>query len=323
MAGRIQTRRKNHSIFTPAGRKYVCRRIWMNRYMYLMILPIVAYFVIIRYIPMWYLRIAFYDYKLLKGFAGSKFVGFKHFANFINSMNFTQLVGNTVLLNIMSLVFSFPFPIIFALFLNEIKNTKFRKVVQTISYLPHFLSTVIIVSMLNTLLSVQTGAVNAAFRAVGLETIYFMGDPHWFRPLYILSGIWQGTGWGSIIYMAALSAVDPQLHEAAMVDGATRFQRLLHIDLPAIVPTITITLILRFGSIMGIGFDKAFLMQNDTNLAASEVISTYVYKVGLTSSNNMNYSYSTAIGLFNSVINLIMISLVNFTSNRINGSGLW
>ena len=285
-----------------------------------MILPIVAYFVIIRYIPMWYLRIAFYDYKLLKGFAGSKFVGFKHFANFINSMNFTQLVGNTVLLNIMSLVFSFPFPIIFALFLNEIKNTKFRKAVQTISYLPHFLSTVIIVSMLNTLLSVQTGAVNAAFRAVGLETIYFMGDPHWFRPLYILSGIWQGTGWGAIIYISALSGVNPELYEAAIADGAGRFRQMWHVSLPGIRETIVILLIMRIGQMMSIGFEKPFLMQNSLNLNVSEVISTYVYKLGLQRSD---YSRSTSIGLFNSVISLILVMIANFTSRRLSETSLF
>lgn len=308
------------TLFSPSGRRYIGRQLWRNRYIYLMILPVVAYFVIIRYIPMGYLSIAFYDYKLLRGFAGSKFVGWKHFAGFINGMNFSQIVGNTLILNLMSLAFAFPFPILFALFLNEIGNRKFKRVVQTISYLPHFLSTVIIVSLLNTLLSVQTGPVNACLRSMGLDTVYFMGEPGWFRPIYILSGIWQGTGWGAIIYISALSGINPELYEAARADGAGRFRQMWHVSLPGIRETIVIMLIMRIGQMMSIGFEKPFLMQNSLNMSVSEVLSTYVYKLGL---QQNNYSRSTAIGLFNSIISLILVLIANFVSRKLSDTSLF
>lgn len=311
---------KSHSLFTADGRKYVARKLWSNRYIYLMILPVLAYFIIIRYIPMGYLSIAFYDYKLLRGFAGSKFVGWKHFIQFIDGMNFTQIVGNTLSLNLLSLLFSFPFPILFALFLNEIKNSKFRRIVQTISYLPHFLSTVIIVSLLQTLLSTQTGIVNGFLKSIGMEAIYFMGDPEWFRPIYILSGIWQGTGWGAIIYISALSGINQELYEAAYADGAGRFRQMWHVSLPGLRETIVIMLIMRIGQMMTIGFEKPFLMQNALNLSASEVISTYVYKLGL---QQNSYSRATAIGLFNSVISLILVLIANYTSRKLSETSLF
>ena len=311
---------KSHSLFTADGRKYVARKLWSNRYIYLMILPVLAYFIIIRYIPMGYLSIAFYDYKLLRGFAGSKFVGWKHFIQFIDGMNFTQIVGNTLSLNLLSLLFSFPFPIIFALFLNEIKNSKFRRIVQTISYLPHFLSTVIIVSLLQTLLSTQTGIVNGFLKSIGMEAVYFMGDPGWFRPIYILSGIWQGTGWGAIIYISALSGINQELYEAAYADGAGRFRQMWHVSLPGLRETIVIMLIMRIGQMMTIGFEKPFLMQNALNLSASEVISTYVYKLGL---QQNSYSRATAIGLFNSVISLVLVLIANYTSRKLSETSLF
>lgn len=314
------SRRKSHSLLTEEGRKYVGRKIWSNRYMYLMILPVVAYFIIIRYVPMGYLSIAFYDFKLLRGFAGSKFVGLKHFQQFIDGMNFTQIVGNTLSLNLMSLLFSFPFPIIFALFLNEIKNSKFKRVVQTISYLPHFLSTVIVVSLIQTLLSTQTGIVNGVLKGMGLGSVYFLGDPGWFRPIYILSGIWQGTGWGAIIYISALSGVNQELYEAAYADGAGRFRQMWHVSLPGIRETIVIMLIMRIGQMMTIGFEKPFLMQNALNISTSEVISTYVYKLGL---QQNSYSRATAIGLFNSIISLILVLIANYTSRQLSETSLF
>lgn len=316
----IHAKRPRQSLLSSEGRRYVGRKIWKNRYIYLMTLPIIAYFILIRYVPMYWLRIAFYDYKLLRGSAGSKFVGLKHFQQFVTGMSFGQLISNTLSLNLLSLLFSFPFPIIFALFLNEIGSQKFKRTVQTISYLPHFLSTVVIVSMLNTLLSVQTGAVNGALRSMGLGTVYFMGEPAWFQPIYILSGIWQGTGWGAIIYISALSGINPELYEAARADGAGRFRQMWHVSLPGIRETIVIMLIMRVGQMMNIGFEKPFLMQNALNISKSEVISTYVYKLGL---QRNDYSRSTAIGLFNAVISLALVLIANFTSRKLSDTSLF
>lgn len=316
----VGAKRPNHSLLTPEGRRYVGRKIWKNRFIYLMILPIIAYFIVIRYVPMYWLRIAFYDYKLLRGFSGSRFVGLKHFQQFVTGLNFSQVVGNTVILNLESMLFTFPLPIVFALFLNEIRNQKFKRTVQTISYLPHFLSTVVVVSMMNTLLSVQTGAVNAALRGLGLNTVYFMGEPGWFRPLSIISGVWQGTGWNAIIYISALAGINPELYEAARADGAGRFRQMWHVSLPGIRETIVILLIMRVGSIMNLGFEKPFLMQNALNISKSEVISTYVYKLGL---QRNDYSRSTAIGLFNAVISLLLVLMANFTSRKLSDSSLF
>ncbi len=266
-------------------------------------------------------QIAFRNFKAAEGIWGSEWVGVEQFAKFFGSVYFGRTVGNTIFLSLYSLVVGFPMPILFALLLNSVRSKKWRGWIENVTYMPHFISTVVMVGILARVFDVNTGIVHNIMKMFGgrLENDMFIGDAN-FRNLYIWSGVWQGTGWGSIIYMAALSAVDPQLHEAATVDGASRWSRVWHVDLPAIIPTITITLILRCGSIMSIGFDKAFLMQNDTNMAASEVISTYVYKVGLKADSGMQYSYSTAINMFNSVINLATISVVNYISNRITRS---
>ena len=269
-------------------------------------------------------QIAFRNYTPSDGIWGSKFVGLAHFKKFFDSVYFERTVGNTVILSLYSLIVGFPIPIIFALLLNSVRSKKWKSAIENVTYMPHFISTVVMVGIMMRVFDFYTGIMHNIVVALGgtWNLHMFTGDPN-FRHLYIWSGVWQGTGWSSIIYMAALSGVDPQLHEAAIVDGASRWKRTLYVDLPTIIPTITITLILRFGSIMSIGFDKAFLMQNDTNMNASEVISTYVYKVGLKADSGMQFSYSTAINMFNSVINLGAISLVNYISNRINGSGMW
>ena len=290
--------------------------------MYVFLIIPLVWLIIYKYAPMYGAQIAFRKYKPAQGIWGSRWVGFDNFVKFFESVYFSRTVGNTLLLSLYSLAVGFPLPIVFALLLNSVRSKRWRGWIENVTYMPHFISTVVLVGIMFRVFDVHTGLVHNLARSVGLNFTndLFIGDGN-FRNLYIWSGVWQGTGWGSIIYMAALSAVDPQLHEAAVMDGASRWKRLWHIDLPAIIPTITITLILRCGSIMSIGFDKAFLMQNDTNLAASEVISTYVYKVGL--KDSLNYSYSSAINLFNSVVNLLTISLVNFITNKINGSGLW
>ncbi len=290
------------------------------RFIYLMILPVVLYFLIVRYWAMGWISIAFYDYKLLRGFAGSNFVGLKHFASFIGGMNFTGLMRNTLLLNLLSLLFSFPIPIIFALFLNEIRAPLQKKAVQTISYLPHFLSTVVIVSMMNTMLSVQTGVVNNVLKSLTASPIYFLGEPAWFRPIYILSGIWQETGWGAIIYISALTGISQELYEAARVDGAGRFRQMWHVSLPGIRETIVIMLILRIGNMLTIGFEKPFLLQNPLNISVSEVLSTYTYKIGL---QRNNYSLSTAIGLFNSFISLLLVVTANTFTRKLTDTSLF
>ena len=306
-------------------RQSVWKRARANWQMYLFLLLPVAWLLIFKYWPMYGAQIAFRNYKVAKGITGSDWVGLKWFVKFFNSVYFSTVVGNTLKLSLYSMLVGFPLPIFFALLLNSVRNKHWRSAVENVTYMPYFISAVVLVGIMKRVFDTNSGLFsNILLQLTGnkLETDLFRGNLN-FINLYVWSGVWQGTGWGSIIYMAALSNVDPQQHEAATIDGASRWQRLLHVDLPAIIPTITITLILRCGSIMSIGFDKVYLMQNDTNLAASEVIATYVYKVGLTAQGGANFSYSTAIGLFNSVINLVMISLVNFISNRINGSGLW
>ncbi|MBR4236655.1 MAG: sugar ABC transporter permease [Clostridia bacterium] len=292
--------------------------------MYLFLLLPVVWLLIFKYWPMYGAIIAFKNYRPADGIFGSEFVGLYNFQKFFKSVYFERTVVNTLALSLYSLVVGFPIPIIFALLLNSVRSKTWRGWIENVTYMPHFISTVVMVGIMMRVFDVYTGLVHNVLEIFGIRwtTDMFIGDKN-FRNLYIWSGVWQGTGWGSIIYMAALSAVDPQLHEAAIVDGASRWKRVWNIDLPAIIPTITITLILRFGSIMSIGFDKVFLMQNDTNIAAAEVISTYVYKVGLKADSGMQFSYSTAINMFNSIINLIAISTVNAISNRINGSGMW
>ncbi|MBO4297326.1 MAG: sugar ABC transporter permease [Clostridia bacterium] len=306
-------------------KKTIWKRAAENWQMYLFLLLPLVWLFIFKYWPMYGAQIAFRNYKVAMGITGSPWVGFAQFEKFFRSVYFKRVVGNTLFLSLYSMIVGFPLPILFALLLNSVRSKRWRSAVENVTYMPYFISAVVLVGILKRVFDLNSGLFsNILMQLTGskMETDLFRGNVN-FQNLYVWSGVWQGTGWGSIIYMAALSNVDPEQHEAATIDGASRWQRLIHVDLPAIVPTITITLILRCGSLMSIGFDKAFLMQNDTNLAASEVISTYVYKVGLTASGGNNFSYSTAIGLFNSVINLIMISLVNFVSNRINGSGLW
>lgn len=301
-------------------RDRVLRKLWKTRYVYLMLLPVVLYFALFKYWPMYWLRMAFYDFKILRGFDGSKFVGAKHFVRFFDSTDFWMLLNNTLKINFSVLVFVFPVPILFALLLNEIRNPSFKKTIQTVSYLPYFISTMIVVTMLNTLLSPSMGIVNRIIKALGGEAVYFMGSEKYFRPVYILSAIWQNTGWSAIVYLCALTSIDPSLYEAAIVDGAGRLRQVWHITLPGIRSTIVIMFILQLGKIMNVGFEKVYLMQNDLNLGASEVISTYLYKTGII---NANYSYSTAIGLFNSVINFAMILLSNTISRKAGDVSLW
>lgn len=310
-------------IRTPGSRRLLAiraRRCWQ---LYLFLLLPVVYLIVFKYVPMVGIQIAFRQYAPRLGIWGSKWVGLDQFEKFFNSYQFERVFFNTLKLSLYSLLAGFPLPILLALCLNSVRSRRYRSVVENVTYMPYFISTVVIVGILNQVFNTRIGLFAMAYRAmIGPDVPDLLASASAFPHMYVWSGIWQETGWGTVIYMAALAGVDPEQHEAAVIDGASRFQRLLHVDFPAILPTITITLILRCGQLMGIGFDKVYLMQNDLNLRASEVISTYVYKVGLSASGG-DYSYATAIGLFNSVINLLMIALVNFISRRVSDTSLW
>ena len=301
----------------------ILHQYWKHKELFLLLLPVIAYFVVFHYVPMYGVLIAFEDFLPRSGILGSEWVGLQNFQKMFSGLYFWPVFRNTLIISFLKLIVAFPMPIILALLLNEVSCGWFKKSVQTITYLPHFIGWVVLAGIVQQVLSPSTGVLNYVITALGGEPIFFMGSTKWFRPVVVLSSIWRNCGWDSIIYMAALSSVDPEQHEAATIDGASRVGRMRYIDLPTIIPTIAITLILRCGSIMNIGFDKAFLMQNDTNLVASEVISTYVYKVGLTAQGGNNFSYATAIGLFNSVVNLAIILFVNKVANKVSGSGLW
>jgi len=310
--------RSKHSGLS-SGRKLL-RSICRNWVLYVFLIPTLIYIATFHYAPMYGLQIAFKNFKLSKGIVGSDWAGIKWFERFFNTPRFWDILKNTIGLSLYSLAVSFPLPVVLALVLNNLKNQKFKKFAQTITYMPHFISTVVLVGMMSVLFSPTSGLVNTVLGWFGVDSIYFMGEPKYFSHMYVWSGVWQSMGWGSIIYMAALAGIDPTLHEAAMIDGANKFQRVLHIDLPALVPTMSILLIMNFGKVMSVGYEKVYLMQNDLNSSVSEVISTYVYKMGLI---NQQFSYSTAIGLFNNVINFALVLIMNKVIKKMTGSGLW
>ncbi|PFA22088.1 sugar ABC transporter permease [Bacillus cereus] len=287
--------------------------------LYLLIFPVIAYFIVFHYVPMYGVQIAFKDFIATLGIWDSPWVGMKHFERFFNSYYFWRLIKNTLIIGIYTLAVAFPIPIIIALMLNEVRNSKFKKFVQTVIYAPHFLSTVVVVGMLILFLK-PDGLINQIIILVGGKPIAFMSEPSWFKTLYVFSDVWQTMGWSSIIYLSALTAVDYSLHESAMIDGASRFQRIWHINIPTIMPTIIILFILNAGSVMSVGFEKVFLMQNTLNMSTSDVISTFVYRSGI---EQAEYSFSAAVGLFNSIINFIMLVMVNFFAKKINQTSLW
>ena len=295
---------------------------WWQLYIFLL-LPLI-YIIVFKYVPMVGVQIAFRKYTHRGGIWGSKWVGWDNFIKFFNSPKASVIITNTIKLSVYSIFVGFPFPIIFALMLNTIERPYYKKTVQTITYMPHFISTVVLVGIIMQMFNSTLGVIPRLWRALtGEARVDVLASPTGFVHLYVWSGVWQGFGWGSIMYLAALTSVSPDLHEAAQIDGATRWQRVLHVDLPSILPTITIMLILRMGSVMSIGFEKAYLMQNDLNIAASEVISTYEYKIGLANAGSTDYSRSAAIGLFNSIVNMIMLFVVNQISGRLSSTSLW
>jgi len=288
--------------------------------LYLLLLPVILLLALFVYKPMYGVLIAFKDYKPILGIMGSPWIGFTNFQKFINSYQFSATITNTVIISLYGIIVAFPFPVIMALCINQMRAQGFRKVFQVSTYLPHFISTVVLVGTMLIILSPGSGLVGNVARLIGIEPINIMAQGKWFRHVYIWSGIWQNTGWDSIIYLAALSAVDPTLYEAATVDGATRFQKLLYIDVFMLIPTIVTLLILRSGAIMSVGFEKIYLMQNSLNMVYSEVISTYVYKIGLI---NAQYSFSSAVNLFNNLINFLLLVMVNQLSKHISNNSLW
>lgn len=266
------------------------------------------------------LVLAFKNYRIKAGIWGSPWAGVKYFKQFFNSPQFKTIITNTLSLSFMQLLIGFPFPIILALALNEVSSTRFKKTVQLITYAPYFISTVVLVALVMQLMDMRHGMIARILQALGIESKSYLGDPAMFRPIYVLSGVWQTTGYSAIIYIAALAGIDPQLYEAATVDGATRRQRIWHVDIPCLMPTIMVMLILEAGKIMNVGFEKVYLLQNDMNKVKSEIISTYVYKIGLL---NNQISFSTAVELFNSVVNLVLVLTVNKIATKTSEVSLW
>ena len=291
-----------------------------NYQLYLFILPVCLYFIVFHYLPMYGVIIAFKNFSPVLGFNGSPWIGFDHFERFFSSPQFWKLLGNTLILSVYSLAAGFPLPIMLAIALHYVPNQAFKKVIQTVTYAPHFISVVVIVGMVTMFLSPRNGIVNHILGLFDIKPIFFMTSPDFFSSIYVWSGIWQNVGWSSIIYLAALSTVDTSLHESAKIDGAGIWTRIWHIDIKGIAPTIIILLILDMGNIMTVGFEKVFLMQNALNLTSSEIISTYVYKVGIIGGQ---FSFSTAVGLFNSAVNFIMLILVNKFARKIGETSLW
>jgi len=312
---------KSKAIVRKSFKEQLVREIKRNWGLYLLVSIPVAYLIIFKYIPMYGVQIAFRDFKVGLGFMESKWVGLKWFKKFLTNYKFKEIMWNTMAISLYSLA-TFPLPIVLALLLNYVKNQKFKKTVQMITYAPHFISTVVMVGIIIQFLDARNGVVNRIVEMLGGEAQNFMAKKEYFRHIYVWSGVWQSLGYNSIMYIAALAGVSPELHEAAIIDGATIKQRIWHVDLPSILPTIAITLILRCGSILSVGYEKIYLMQNSLNKGQSEVLSTYVYKLGLASSVPQ-YSYSTAVGLFVSVINLIMLLIVNKITAKMSGSSLF
>ncbi|WP_160724452.1 ABC transporter permease [Bacillus sp. USDA818B3_A] len=285
-----------------------------------MILPAVIVIVIFNYIPMYGIQLAFREFDFTKGLAGGEWVGLKYFDQFIHNYMFKDLMVNTVTISLATIILGFPAPIIMALVINQVFGKRWKKTLQTTVYLPHFISMVVMVGLLNVLLSPETGVVGHLMKAIGLGDINLLASENTFVPVYVLSDIWQHAGWNSIIYLAALASVDPQLYDSAKIDGASRWQTIRYVDLPAIVPTMIILFILSMGGILNTGFEKIFLMQNPLNLPVSEVIATYVYKIGIISSQ---FSYSAAIGLFNTLINFVFLLAMNTIAKRFSNISLW
>ena len=312
---------RNSTWGEPVKNKGIWYALKRDKWLYVFLFPFLIYFVIFKYVPMLGTVMAFQDFKFSTGFFKSEWVGLEHFRRLFSGNNFSMILRNTLFLNAASVVFGFPVPIILAIFLNEVRCRWFKKLTQSIMYLPHFMSWVVLGGILIELFSPSTGVINMILnRMFRIEPIYFMGSNFWWPIIFVISGIWQGAGWGTIVYLAAITGIDPELYEAASIDGAGKLKQILHITLPCLSSTIVIMLILRMGSMMDVGFEQVYVMMNAKVREVSEVISTYVYRVGI---EGAQYSYTTAIGLFQSVVSCILVFTTNTIARRINGSGLW
>ena len=290
------------------------------KYLFLMFIPVILYFVIFCYVPMYGVIISFQDYYPRLGITGSEWVGFKHFEKLFTGRYFFPVLRNTLIISIGKLLFGFPAPIILCLLLNEVRSLKFKKVVQTISYLPHFISWVVLASIVQTILSPSSGVVNYIIQLLGGEPIFFMGSSDWFRKVIVGSSIWRDTGWQTVVFMAAILSIDPQLYEAADLDGAGRFQKMIYVTLPCIAPTIIIMFIMATGTVIQDDFDQIYNMLNAKVMDVGDVIGTYTYRMGI---EKMNFSYATAVGLFKNVVSLILVTFTNAFSRKLSGSSLW
>ena len=311
-----------HGIKEEKSLSIIAKKFLKCWQLYLLFLPPLIYIILFHYVPMYGAQIAFKDYNFSDGIINSPWVGFKHFVKFFNSYDFAQIMKNTLGISFYNLAASIPFSILLAILLNYATNERFKKTVQMVTYAPYFISTVVMVGIIMEFLSPRTGIINIFLRLLGFESINFMAVPEYFKSIYVWSGVWQGTGYGAIIYLASLASVDTTLHEAAIVDGANKFQRIWYIDIPGILPTIVVLLIMNTGHILNTGFEKILLMQNPLNIRTSQVIDTYVYQVGF-ASQIVDYSYPTAVGLFKSVTNLTLLIIVNSIARKLTDSSLW
>ena len=291
-----------------------------NYWLYIFLIPGLLFLIIFKYIPMGGIVIAFQDYKVTRGFLGSDWVGLEHFRYLFQSTDFYRVFRNSILISIYRLVWGFPVPILLALMLNEMRSQGYKRTMQTILYLPHFISWVVVVGMVTNLLSPSSGIIDILIEAMGGEPVSFLTSPKYFRSILVITDIWKGAGWGTIVYMAAMAGIDPSYYEAAIIDGATRFQRIWYITLPCIASTIVVMLIMRTGSILNNGFEQVYLMQNALVSEVAEIFETYTYQVGL---KEGRYSFASAVGIFQSVVGCILLFITNFTAKKIGGSGLW
>jgi len=312
MTGKLKTKQvKSKNSF-----RYSFKR---NREIYLMLIPIILYYVIFKYAPMFGNIMAFQDFRVTRGFFESDWVGFKHFKAFFEDVYFWRILKNTLIISVSTLMFNFPLAVTFALLLNEVKNLKFKKLVQTVTYMPHFISMVVICSMITSYVT-PTGLINSIITALGFDKVPFLTDPKYFVGVYVVSHIWQNLGWSSIIYISALSGIDTELYEAAAVDGAGRWKQTVHITIPGILPTMSIMLIMSVGSMMSVGYEKILLLYSPAIYETADVISTYVYRQGILGGS---YSYSAAVGMFNSIVNFSLLTFANWFSKKVQGSGLF
>lgn len=296
------------------------KKLYKDRALYLISLPFVIYFLLFVLRPMWGIQIAFRDYNVYEGIAASPWVGLKHFQNFLSGPYFVRNLRNTLIINLYGLIFVFPAPIVLAVLLNEIKNLRYKKTVQTITYLPHFISVVVVAGILTNLLSPSSGLINILLEKFGHERIYFLMQPQYFRAIYTLMDIWKETGFGAIVYVSAMASIDVSLYEACIMDGGKKWTQFVHITLPGILPTIVIMFIMRVGNMLNVGYEAILLLYQPTTYEVADVISTYVYRTGLT---NGDYSLATAVNLFNSLIGILLVWLSNTVSKHAVGNGLW